>query len=243
VEINNNPHDANLYLKRGELYFQFEEYQKSLLDFQECKNLGFKETSLDYQIASVLLRLKNYSESLSITDRLIEQQLKLSKAWRLKGRIYYLIEEYSLAGQAFEEAIEHTQNPTPDQYMEASHAWEKSLNNSNLLNAKNILVQGLDELGYLDSFYNRLIELEIKSENFPDAISYACILVDNGKKKENILIQRSYLYKLNGDLKNAAKDLRQAKKLILKRNLNLNQKKEQLQFVDQELKSLKQTSK
>jgi tetratricopeptide (TPR) repeat protein len=93
-EIKSSPDSAFLYLKRGELYFQHEDFEESIEDYTTCSKLGYNNPRLYFAFAKTYDRIENYNFALSYINKILIDNALNVKALRLKGQILCRTKQY-----------------------------------------------------------------------------------------------------------------------------------------------------
>lgn len=213
-EIKKSPDSAALYMKRGELYLQHEEFKRSLKDFNKCKNLGLDNTKLSYNLAVNYLRLRKYSKSLEVVNVIITDIPDHVKAYRLQGEVNLRQGHYLSAGKSFEKVIAYASETIPENFLEASYAYQMDNKKESRCKAVEILVQGTDELGPLNIFYDQLIILAEAEGEYESILYYQSKQIELANRKEWMLYERSLTYQKMGRVDKATDDLYSAKSAI-----------------------------
>jgi tetratricopeptide (TPR) repeat protein len=214
LEIEQFPDSAILYLNRGELHYQHEEYLLALTDFKETYDLGFIDTRIHLGMAKSLLKLKQYEESISYVNQIIKTSPNHVVALRLKGDILFEMEAYGSAAEYYELVIQHADKTFTENYLEAANAWANTdLPNKLELSIK-ILQKGIDDLGPLLVFYQAISELYEQHLNFEQAIVYQTKIIEISNRKEFSYVKRAELYRANRNYSAALEDLKAAKAAI-----------------------------
>ncbi len=213
-EIKSNPDSAFLYLKRGELYFQHEEPKKSLKDYLKCQSLGYKSHRLDYSMASTHRDLGNLETANQILSNILAADHQHVRAHRLKGKVLMELEQFHEAALSFERVISYATGTLPENYLEASLAWEKCEDETHYCEAIETIENGISKLGNLPIFYNRLITLNRKIEDFGSVLYYQSLIIDQSQRKESGYYNRALTYRQIGDHEMAKQDLIRAKEAI-----------------------------
>ena len=207
AEIKSNPDSAFLYLKRGELYYQHEEYKKSIQDFKKCSKLDYKGSRLLFGFAKSYERLEKITTSLDYVNHILANNANNVKALRLKGQLLFKMKKYSQAAHNFEKVVKYASKTIPENYLEISQAWEKSNDNNALQRASDCIKKGILDLGELQVFYIRLIELYLKFEDYDSALVYQSKILENSKRNERAFYSRVLIYLKAGNTITARSDL------------------------------------
>ena len=206
-EIQSYPDSAYLFLKRGELFYQHEEYGKSILDFKKCTSLNYSNPRLYFAYAKSYIKQEEFALSLTFIDQILSNNELNVKALRLRGQVLYIQYQFDEAAKSFEMVITHSEKTFPYNYLEASLAHIKSNHEDAVENAIKCIEYGIKDLGELNIFYIRLIELYLSDKNYRSALEYHSKMLANTNRKEKLLYKRALTYIKMGDINAAKLDL------------------------------------
>ena len=215
-QIEKNPKDVSLYLKRGELYYQHEEYRKSIVDFEHALALGNKSNELSILRARSYFKAKKHSISLDILDDVLVTNSNHVEANRWKGKILASQAKYEAAAKALQLALQHSQKKLPDHYLELAATYQAQRNPSATHQACSVITNGIQELGPLLAFLNTLVTYHESVEEFGQAIAYQTKVIDASNRKEIPYYIRATLHAKNNSPSLAKKDLTSAQDAIEK---------------------------
>ena len=206
-QIKDAPDSTYLYLKRGILYFQHEEYKESLADLNHCEESNYSDKLLDLTFAKVYYKIEKFDHSLKHLKKILKRDTDNVLAWRIQGQVLFEMKKYKEAASAYENVIKKAIRTLPSNYLDASICYELMDSNSSKLESITVVQRGLEDLGPLMTFHGRLVELGIKYKNFNLAIEHQNSIIELSNRKEKPLYERSLIYIKKGDKKMAKNDL------------------------------------
>jgi len=192
--IDSYPDSAELYQKRGELYIQHEEPLKAITDFDKCQALGFHNKKLTYNRSKAYFNLSEYARAQNEIKRLLNQYPEHVRGHRLAGDIYFAEDNYLQSADHYEKVIQHAIETIPENYQEASVAYEKINTLESIERAIEIIKTGQVKFGELPIFYNRLIDLYTASENYDAILELQTKKISKAGRKEFALFERAKTY-------------------------------------------------
>lgn len=210
-EIKVSPDSAYLYVKRGKFYFQHKSYKKSIDDLQKSKTLGYQSVEQKLLFAKGYNSLKAYEKALPYCDEILSNNPKNVRAIKVKAQAYLGQGDFYAAALDFENVINYSNKSFPENYIDASHAWELLDNDEGYKKGTIIIHKGIENLGHLISLYSRLIELAVKQGDYNSAIESQLLILNLSPRKETAYYKLSELYCLNGNAKKALEFLNLAK--------------------------------
>ncbi|SEQ05235.1 tetratricopeptide repeat protein [Flavobacterium urocaniciphilum] len=203
-----NPNEFNVYLRRGEIFFDKELFDKALSDFLIADKLNPNYNHTVNLLALTHYFKKNYKEALIGFNKVVEKDELFYKVYENRANVYCALGEYLKAIKDYDKAIEL--NPSGDVYNNRAYSKYlandlngalKDYENAILLNPKN--EKYFHDRGMI---YNKLGKLNEALEDYTKAISI------NPKLKEAYINRAVVKYKLK-DLDGACKDAKMAKEL------------------------------
>jgi len=237
------------YIKLGNIYRKYSEYDKAILFHEKAltsakkgKNIEFEIFSLnmlgvDYRRKNLYTSAINYNkEALVLADRIENPNSGILRSMEVShnsiGNIYLLLEQYTLAEKSFRKALEIAEK--------SKNKWSTSINNENIAKIKeaqdslNIAIAYTKKALAIDESinnhygrmicYNRLARLHIKKGNYNTAISYLDNAVPIAKSAKNLYY--TSLINSNLGLVNAKKNNFSKAKEYFKTSLEIAEKKD-----------------
>jgi tetratricopeptide (TPR) repeat protein len=215
-EITKTPDSAYLYFKRGKLLFQHQEYIKSNKDLENAQVLGFINAEQTLLLAKNYYRLGDYHKSLIFIEDVLSEDKSKVLAIKLKAQAYMKLGDFQISAETFEKVIAYSVETFPENYIDASIAWESLNTDSSTNKAIAILKKGIDALGQVISLYDKLIELSIRQKKYQLAIETQLYVLDFIPRKERAYLKLSELYLLNENKSKALENLIMAKQHFYK---------------------------
>ena len=213
-EIKENPNDPALYLKRGALYFQHEEYKKSIADYKMCVKLDMDANLLDFRFAQSYEKKNAHKKALRHLDEILKTEPEHVKAWRLKGLVLYKEKKFCDAATCYENVLAFAKESFTENYLDASKAWEHCKQKTQAQNATEVIQRGLQNLGALTVFYQRLVYLYQKEKDFESALDFQNKIIASLKRKEHAFYKRALIYRDAENPVAAKEDLQMSLNLI-----------------------------
>jgi tetratricopeptide (TPR) repeat protein len=107
AEIASAPHDASKYVKRAEIYYQLQDYEKAVDDIDYVLALDTDKHDRFYYIrANIFITMGKYSEALVDANRIIENNPRNGNYHFIHGASYFGVGMYEEAIIASTKAIE-----------------------------------------------------------------------------------------------------------------------------------------
>ena len=202
-EIKIHPDSAYLYFKRGELYFQHNNYNNALADFKRFYKLEDESDDLHFMIAKCNFGLKRYSIGKKFVKKVLKNQPKNPVVIKLLADIYYEQKKFKKSALHYEKVIAYSKETFPENYIDASNAWISLDTKFGYSRAETILKYGIERLGPIYVLYHQMINVLSQIEDFDSAIKLQVKVVEMSKRKERAYLKLASLQIQNKDYNDA----------------------------------------
>lgn len=202
-EIKKHPDSANLYFKRGKLYYQHNNYKSSLKDFKSSKTLGLESIEQNFYIAKSHYHLENFSSCKRIIKKILKKESGNSPALKLLADVYYKKGKYKKAANLYDEVLINSKTTFPEDYIYASKAWYATNTNYGYERSQAVLIEGIEALGDIIVLYNKLISNYIDMQDFDFAVKFQTKVVEISNRKERAYLKLANLQIKQGKYKEA----------------------------------------
>lgn len=210
-ELKKTPDSAYLYFKRGKLFYQHEEFQKSIEDLKEAEKLKFYSQEQTLLFAKNYFELEDYYSTISFLDKILHTDSQNVLCIKLKAQTYLKLNKFYEAALHFEKVIEYSSQSFPENYIDTSVAWESLNTNEGYQNAIQIIDEGIFKLGELTILLDRQIQIAVTQKNYDVAIKTQQRIIELSNRKESAYFKLSELYNLKRDSSLALESLNLAK--------------------------------
>jgi len=211
-----HPDSALLYHQRGILYTQHGDFELALNDFKVCEQLNYMNSFLQLDVAKIFFYLKNFNKAILLVDEVLCIESTNIFALQLKAEILKAQELYVEAANYFEDVLEYSNQPTPENYIQTFNTWQLSEHLEANCNALSALEKGIKKLGPLYVLKKEIINYHLNNGNVVDAIKLQEQIVNSLNRKEHAYYDLA-LMKIDASMnKSAENDLNLALKAIEK---------------------------
>ena len=164
--IQSQPQDAQLYLKRGEVYREHEEWEKALAD---CDTACKLDPAIDVDLlrGRTLLESGSPQQALPLLNDFINRHPDQPRALLCRARTHSKLDQPTEAIADYRAALKRTANPEPDLIQETADALAAQ---GSANEAVQVLAAGLEKLGAVPSLVLRAMDLEISIRDFDAAL-------------------------------------------------------------------------
>lgn len=211
--IKASPDSIWLYVERGLLYYQHEQADSALLDYDFALNNGL-DTSIVYCYMSEALLSKNeYKRGLYHVSEFLKQEPNHKRGIHVRAKLLQALGKLVEAATDFEYIICHSDNNTPQDYIQLANLF-LHIDSANFEKPIDVLNRGLERLGELFSLRMKIYELEKMRKNYAAAHTMLDKIMQPLSRKERLLIEKAALFLLESKTIEAAQCLVDAENAI-----------------------------
>ena len=168
-EIQRNPAEAKLFLKRGELHRLHRDWDAALADYRRATELDPHGEEVGFLRGRMLLEAGHPDQARRELDEFLADQPEHREALLTRGRALAALGQGLSAAQDYTRVIATLTQPTPEFYLERSKALEAE-GDAYLGRALQGLDEGIAKLGPLVTLQLYAIDLELKREYYDAAL-------------------------------------------------------------------------
>ena len=117
-QIQTHPHDAHLYLKRGELHRTHQDWAAALADYQRAEQLAPNLLKIAYLRGRMWLEASRPDFARPALDRFLAVHHHHANALLTRSRVLSQLGEYLAAAEDLKTAMAQLTRPTPELYLE-----------------------------------------------------------------------------------------------------------------------------
>jgi len=208
--IKTDQSNDSLYVIRGTLYYQHQEYLKSIRDFEKVESLVGPSEIVYMSYARAWHKLENFDFAIENVDLTLKTNNKNSVAYRLKALILMDMKQYDKAAENFDLSLTHTNKLITESFLEIAIALDSAGTTESLEKSIHILNRGRAELADLDIFKNMIVDQYTKLGDYESAIHLQSNIIDAAHRKERHYFKRAKLHLLRNNPAEAQEDIQHA---------------------------------
>ncbi|MFN0119197.1 MAG: tetratricopeptide repeat protein [Blastocatellia bacterium] len=197
ARLEQEPRNAVLYLRRGELYRLSCELRPALADYARARELAPDMREIDFCIGRLWLDAGAPEPAIAALNAFLGFHPAHAEAWLTRARAHSLARQYEAATADYTQAIALSPAPPPDYYLERARARE-SLGSAHLPRA----IAGLDEairrLGPLVTLQSAALEMELKLKRWDAALTRLDSMSAQFTRRESLSVRRGEILLLAG---------------------------------------------
>lgn len=210
IKILQDPTNTDLFLNRGELYFQHEDYELSVKDFKVCEERDLISDRLNLNFSRSYRELQNYTDAEKYVNKILVKNPIHVLALKVKANIAFDQEEFEYSADLFRQVIEHVDKPHVDNYFEACQALENCGTKECMQEAIALVEEGVEDLGELMVLLDRGVSISLRLKDFAKAHVFQNKIIENASRKERTYYKKAMLFLEQGDNIKAKKNFQNA---------------------------------
>ncbi len=197
AQLEREPRNAALLLKRGELHRVHQDWGAALADFQRVAALDPDLAAIDFYRGRLLLEAGHPTEARSYLDRFLAREPNSVQALLTRARVHAKLGDRAAAARDYTRAISQAREPEPEFYLERAEALAAS-GGPGVEDALRGLDEGMKRLGPLITLQLAAIELELARRNFDAALARLEQITTRAVRKETWLARRGEILEQAG---------------------------------------------
>lgn len=190
AEIQKDPNNAELYLRRGQLRREHSEFDLAKSDFDKVESLSPNWPHLDALRAKLYLDWGWPLTARALADKYLAKNPSNVDALILRARIHQRLSMSRSAANDYDLAIELSAEPSPDLFVERCQLLT-NLGSEHLAEALRGLDDGIKRLGPLVTLQLFAIETEVKQQRYDGALARVDQITERSPRKETWLARRA----------------------------------------------------
>jgi len=190
-QIDNQPTNADLFLRRGELHRLEGHASAAEADFEHALELDPERISVHVSVALLHRDQGRPDDALQAVDRCLARRPDHAAALFVRAEILIALDRSIDAVAEMDRAIRLTETPRPEHYMQRAVATAgATADRNNIERALGGLDDGMQRLGPVVSLQLYAIELEERRDCFDRALERLSDLIKQSPRREELLARR-----------------------------------------------------
>jgi tetratricopeptide (TPR) repeat protein len=186
---------AALYLKRGVLHHQHEDYVRALDDYDRAEELVPASAKIGFARSRTLFQSGQFTAARASLDRFLAQAPAHAEAFLLRARVLACLKEHAAAVRDFDRYLGLALEPLPDCYLERAAGLVASGDRHAGLSS---LDEGIRRLGNLVTLQNAAIALELELKRPDAALARVDRIMTGLERTESWLARRGEILETAG---------------------------------------------
>lgn len=198
---------AQLYLERGELYREDQNWDAAEADYAKAEQLDPKLVGVDFCRARVLDDAGRLPESRAIYDKYLSRYPTDGEAFIGRARVLVKLNQRKAAIPDYRRGLELSRDPQPEYFLELAQNLIAEGQESEALQS---LDDGIKKLGPIPSLQTFALDIEVQRKNYDAAVTRLETVMKPASRKESWLARRGDILLLAGKLAEARKSFEAA---------------------------------
>jgi predicted Zn-dependent protease len=182
--------EADLYIRRGELFRHHDEWAKADADFVAAAKLEPKLAIVDFFRARVLLESGAAAQARSLIDRYISNVPDEAEGWFLRGDVLAALGEHDAGAAEYAEGLRRAAHPRPEQFLRRAK-FLAAAPRADVTRIIAALDEGIARLGPIVSLVEYAISLEVQLKNYTAALERVTLIMQHAPRRETWLVRQA----------------------------------------------------
>ena len=201
--------EADLFIRRGELFRHHQEWEKAAADFAAAARLEPKLAVVDFFRARLLLESGDAAQARTFIDRYVAGTPEEAEGWFLRGDILGALGQHDDGALDYAKGLERTPRPRPEHYLRRA----KFLAASPKSDPTRVLAaidEGIERVGPVISLVEYALTLELDRRNFASALQRIELAMKHAPRREGWLVRKGDVLVKSGRVDEAIASYRAA---------------------------------
>ena len=201
--------EADLFIRRGELYRHHQEWAKAEADFLAAARLEPKLAIVDFFRARALLESGAPLKARPLIERYVSAMPGEAEGWFLRGDLLGALGQHDAGAADYAEGLRRTSRPLPEHYLRRAR-FLAAIPNVDPARVLEALDEGIARVGPIISLLDQAITFELQRRNFDGALQRVEVAMEHTPRRETWLVRRGDILMKAGRAREAAASYRAA---------------------------------
>lgn len=201
--------EADLFIRRGELFRHHQEWTKAADDFDAAARLEPHLVIVDYFRARLFLEAGEPATARAFIDRYVRSTPDEPEGWFLRGDVLAALGNHEAGAEEYAEGIRRAPAPRPEHFIRRVRflASAPSRDPARVLAA---LDEGIARVGPVISLVDQAITLEVERKNYEGALARIARAMERAPRREGWLVRQGDILVQCGRMEEAVASYRAA---------------------------------
>jgi predicted Zn-dependent protease len=181
--------EADLFIRRGELFRHHQEWAKAGADFELAARLEPKLEVVDFFRARLLLEAGEPAKAQPFIERYLANVPTEAEGWFLRGDVLGALGKHDDGAMDYAEGIRRAPHPRPEHFLRRAR-FLATARNSDPARVLVALDEGIAKLGPVISLLEYAISLELERKNYDAALVRIAKAMDHSPRRETWLVRQ-----------------------------------------------------
>ena len=196
-QIEANPKDPELYIRRGELHRTHQDWDSAYADFDRAAVLAPKLDAIDFVRGRLFLEANWLQSAMRVLDRFLSRQTNHVEGYITRARVQAKLTQHVAAAADFTRAIAFSPELWPDLFIERAQTLAAAGDNY-FPAALEGIDEGIKKLGPLVTLQLYAIDLETKQKRYDGALARLDKIAKQSPRQETWLARRGEILQQAG---------------------------------------------
>ncbi len=201
--------EADLFIRRGELFRHHQEWAKAAADFESAAKLEPRLGIIDFFRARLWLEAGDPLKAQPFVERYVKDTPDEAEGWFLRGDIRAALGQHEAGAQDYVAGLQKTPRPRPEHYLRRAKvlAMAPTPEPARILAA---IDEGILRIGPVVSLVDYAIAIEIEHNNFAGALTRIDEAMKHAPRRESWLVRKGDILVKSGRAEEAVASYRAA---------------------------------
>jgi len=207
-ELANTP-DADLFIRRGELFRHHAEWARAEVDYRAAAQLQPGLLLVDFFRARMYFESGDASKALTFVDRYLRQVPGGAEGWFLRGEIACALGHGEEAAANYAEGIQRSAEPRPEHFLRRARLLA-SLPQPDTARILAALDEGVERIGPVISLVDYAVEIDLQRADYDSALRRITRAMASAPRQEAWLVRQGNVLTRSGKKDEALRAYRAA---------------------------------
>lgn len=189
AQIEKEPQNSDLFLRRGELRRLHSEFPEAAADLEKAGALQPDSPQVALAKSRLALSTGKFEAAVKEMDRLLPKRPEYPEGWLLRARARNQLGQQTEAAEDYTEIISRVERPEPEIFLERAAALV-AVGEQHFDEALRGLNEGLTKLGPVMTLELAALDVELRMKRLDDALRRVDRLATSAKRQESWLARR-----------------------------------------------------
>jgi len=201
--------EADLFIRRGELFRHQQEWAKADADFLAAAKLDPKLTLIDFFRARTWLEAGEPAKAQPLIERYVAHVPNEPEGWFLLGDMHAARGQHERGAEDYAKGIARANSPRPEHFLRRAR-FLAAIPKADSTRVIAALDEGIAQIGPVISLVDYALTLELEQKNYPRALQRIATAMERAPRREGWLVRQGDILVLSGRIAEAIASYRAA---------------------------------
>lgn len=189
--------EADLFIRRGELFRHHQEWAKADADFLAAATLDPKLALIDFVRARTWLEAGEPAKAQPLIERYVANVPNEPEGWFLRGDMRAASGQHERGAEDYAQGIARASSPRPEHYLRRAR-FLAAAPNPDATRVIAALDEGIAQIGPVISLVDYALTLELEQKDYPRALKRITTAMERAPRREAWLVRQGNILVLAG---------------------------------------------